>query len=92
MFYSSYLICYLAKVNDRLAVWRLLGFLEKKIKESCKSERPLSGLETTPQVLQAQRHQGLAKVNDRLAVWRQRRLRGMLKGMWVRHITRLGGV
>ena len=37
----------LAKVNDRLAVWRLFFFLLLSCHPtSCKSERPLSGLET----------------------------------------------
>ena len=43
----------LAKVNDRLAVWRQVGGWEVGRGGSpCKSERPLSGLETPPQTSQ----------------------------------------
>ena len=47
-FFLNFSLCGLAKVNDRLAVWRLLyvhGLFP--INPTCKSERPLSGLETS---------------------------------------------
>ena len=62
---------FLAKVNDRLAVWRLfyIGITSFFI-SSCKSERPLSGLETLLAREVGRYTYPLAKVNDRLAVWR----------------------
>jgi hypothetical protein len=62
----------LAKVNDRLAVWRLVNVARnERLNIPCKSERPLSGLETVLVLLLLLLLNSLAKVNDRLAVWRQ---------------------
>jgi len=62
----------LAKVNDRLAVWRQFKPLLRAFDGmgSCKSERPLSGLETIKTAHPWAVYSFLAKVNDRLAVWR----------------------
>ena len=59
-------------MNDRLAVWRHKGAKSgKKAIFTCKSERPLSGLETVGPPPLYSRYVRLAKVNDRLAVWRR---------------------
>ena len=59
-------------MNDRLAVWRLFTGLLHQVGAlcCCKGERPLSGLETTPETGTIWETGLVAKVNDRLAVWR----------------------
>ena len=69
-FLVARLFC-VAKVNDRLAVWRLLSANSGHSSSAgCKSERPLSGLETLNHKLMTPLRE-VAKVNDRLAVWRR---------------------